>query len=248
LTVDEHVRDLAGWAKWMDSSISKTVNVAFDYPYEDFKNIYLDAFKSGYIKGITTYRAGTMTSVLSSSSNDVEDEEIILEDVKLPDSSPSVLKVIRDSRYKWYLTVCFFDKDHKRPFALFVKTNYREPSVQTEKATECLINLAKDKGVPTKYIEDLLLKSKYDNNPDKIARAISLNLRHGVLIKNIVSALDLVDEVIVGSFVYQIKKFLGGFVKDGTSVEGAVCGACGSSNLEFNEGCVKCRDCGSSKC
>jgi ribonucleoside-diphosphate reductase alpha chain len=73
LSVDDHVREMAGFSKYMDSAISKTINLPNDYPFEDFKKVYLDCYKTGHIKGFTTYRAGTMTSVLKST----EEKEFI---------------------------------------------------------------------------------------------------------------------------------------------------------------------------
>ncbi len=55
ITPSEHVAIQAAAQKWVDSSISKTANVPTDYPFEDFKNIYLDAYESG-LKGCTTFR------------------------------------------------------------------------------------------------------------------------------------------------------------------------------------------------
>jgi ribonucleoside-diphosphate reductase alpha chain len=110
-----------------------------------------------------------------------------------------------------------------------------------------LINLAYDKGIPTKWIEDTQKKIEVDNNPTKIARAISLNLRHGVLIKNVVAVLDKVDDVFVGSFLFQIRKFLSTYIKDGEKIEGETCGECGGQ-LIFQEGCRRCLSCSNSKC
>ncbi|HTD90359.1 MAG TPA: ribonucleoside-diphosphate reductase, adenosylcobalamin-dependent, partial [Burkholderiales bacterium] len=61
----DHMRMVAAIAPFVDSAISKTVNVAEDYPYEAFKDLYFHAWKSG-LKGITTYRPnGVLGSVLS---------------------------------------------------------------------------------------------------------------------------------------------------------------------------------------
>ena len=68
LDVAAHVNTMSIFAKWVDSAISKTINVANNYVYDDFKNIYITAWENG-IKGFTTYRAGTMTNVLSGSSS-----------------------------------------------------------------------------------------------------------------------------------------------------------------------------------
>lgn len=248
LSVQDHVEDLKGFARWVDSAMSKTVNVPHDYPFEDFKNIYLDSYKSGYVKGVTTYRAGTMTTVLSAKEEkDGYEEEVILEEVKLPTQAPAMMNVIRAEGRKWYLTVVM-DEQQKRPVAFFVQTNHHEKTVITEQAVELLIELAHSKRIPDKWIQDTLNKIEKDNNHTKIARCISLNLRHGVLIKNVVAVLDSVENAFVGTFVFQIKKFLMSYIKDGEKVENGHCPECGSSNFIYSEGCIKCGDCGYSKC
>jgi ribonucleoside-diphosphate reductase alpha chain len=250
MTVQDHVSDLTGFARWIDSAMSKTVNVPNDYPFVNFADIYLDAYKSGYVKGVTTYRSGTMTTVLAAKDEKNAtsfDEEIILDDVKLPDSSPATLKTLRAEGKKWYLTTTW-NEQQTRPFALFVHTNSHEKAVTTSNAVEHLETLARVKGIPERHITATLEKISADNNPSKIARMISLNLRHGVLIKNIVLALDKVEDVYVGTFLFQIRKFLATFIKDGDEVQGQTCENCGSSRIVYSEGCQKCVDCGSGKC
>jgi ribonucleoside-diphosphate reductase alpha chain len=73
-TALEHLNVLIAAQRWVDSSISKTCNLPKDYPYEDFKNIYLTAWKNG-CKGCTTYRAGGMRAGILS-SRDVESEPL----------------------------------------------------------------------------------------------------------------------------------------------------------------------------
>lgn len=248
LSVQDHVEDLKGFARYVDSAISKTVNVPFDYPFEDFKNIYLESYKSGYIKGITTYRSGTMTTVLSAKEEkEGYEEEIILEDSKIPSQSPATMNTIRAEGKKWYVTVVMAE-EKQRPVAFFVHTNNHEKTATTNDAVERLIDLAKDKGIPQKWIDSTLEKIEKDNNVTKVARCISLNLRHGVLIKNVVAALDNVEGAYVGTFVFQIKKYLMSWIKDGEKVENGKCPECGSSNFIYSEGCIKCGDCGYSKC
>ncbi len=250
LTVTNHVSDLKGFAQYTDSACSKTVNLPFDYPYEDFKNLYLDVYKTGYIKGFTTYRSGTLMTVLSAKEEklaDKADEEIILLDVKLPDSSPATVKTLNSEGRKWYVT-CVWSDDMTRPLALFVHTNSSEKNITTLGAVDQLLALAKRKGIPDKHIDETLCKISGDNNTTKIARMISLNLRHGVLLKNIVAALDCVDGVTVVSFLFQIKKFLSSFIKDGEVAVGEVCPECGGHNVVYESGCKICRNCGNSKC
>ena len=250
LTVEDHVEDLKGFARYVDSAMSKTVNVPNDYKFEDFKNIYLDSFHSGVVKGVTTYRSGTMTTVLSAKEEknaDPSDEEIIIEDVKVPSQAPATVSTIKADGKKWYLTT-ILDESGSRPIAFFVHTNHYEKTVTTHDAVDRLLKLARDKGIPEKWVKETEAKIEGDNNPTKIARAISLNLRHGVLIKNVVAVLDHVEDVYVGTFLFQIRKFLATYIKDGEQVEGEKCLACGSTNVVFSEGCKKCMSCGSSKC
>ena len=250
LAVTDHVTDLKGFARWVDSAMSKTVNVPNDYSFEAFKEIYTDSYESGYVKGVTTYRSGTMTNVLAAADEkdlapDFE-EEVILADVKLPTTMPCTLSILNAEGKKWYLTVVM-NEPMTRPLAFFVHTNAHEATVTTEDATTALLNLAVDKGIPPKWALQTEEKMKKDSNSTKIARAISLNLRHGVLIKNIVHALDQVEDVYVGTFLFQVKKFLSSYIRDGEK-SSEKCLDCGSESVVYSEGCKKCISCGSSKC
>lgn len=250
LKVEDHVSDMVGFARWIDSAISKTINVPFNYPFEEFTKVYLDAYKVGFIKGVTTYRSGTMTTVLSAKDEktaDQVDEEIILMDAKLPDSSPATMKILKAEGKKWYVTV-LMNEAQTRPVAFFVHTNHPEKNVTTNDALEQLFDLAVYKGIPTHFIETTREKISNDNNSTKIARVISLLLRHGVLIRNVVSTLEKVDNIYVGSFLLQIKKYLASYIKDGEKAEGVTCQECGSDKVIFQEGCHVCQQCGSSKC
>lgn len=249
LSVTDHVNDLKGFARWTDSACSKTCNLPNDYPYEDFKNLYLEVYNTGFIKGFTTYRSGTMTSVLSAKEEKTatpEDEEIVLEDVKLPDSLPATLKTLRAEGKKFYLTV-IMNEAQTRPVALFSHTNQAEKKVTISDAVERLLDLAHSKGIPEQHISAVEAKIAGDNSHTKVCRMISLNLRHGVLIKNIVATLDKVD-CVAGSFVFHIRKFLASFIKDGENVIGEKCQECGSDKVVYQEGCKVCTNCGSSKC
>lgn len=248
LTAEDHLNDLVGFTRYIDSAASKTINLPFEYSYDDFQDIYIRAYQSGHIKGVTTYRSGTMTAVLSSKENETNgyDEEVILDHVKMNDSSEASMKTLKAEGKKWYMTIVW-NETKTRPFALFVQTNHHEKSVVTHDAVDHLIELAIAKGIPTQFVEDVKVKIEGDNNATKVARAISLLLRHGVAIKNIVGALDKVD-AFVGSFVFQIKKYLATFIKDGSKVEGEKCMECGSDQVVYQEGCKTCRTCGSSKC
>jgi len=248
LPVNAHLNDLTGFARWVDSAISKTINIPYDYPYNDFKSIYLDAYRSGVLKGVTTYRAGTMTSVLSAvDSRTKEDEEIVLDDFKVPPQCPAVMNVLRADGKKWYV-VTIMDVTNTRPIAIFAHTNHAEKGVTTSDAVERLIQLAEDKGVPAAWVAQAVRKIDKDNNVTKLTRALGLVLRHQVAIKHIVAALESVPDVYVGSFLFHITKFLSSYIKSGEKVVGEKCPECGAESMVYAEGCQKCLSCGASKC
>lgn len=249
LTVDDHLNDLIGFTYYIDSAASKTINLPYDYSFEDFQDVYIKAYKAGHIKGVTTYRAGTMASVLSSkeTSDNGYEEEVILDSVKMSSSSEATMKILKAENRKWYMTVVW-NESKSRPFAIFVHTNHHEKTVTTHGATSKLLELAEQKKIPQKFIDDVKNKIDNDSNSTKITRVISLLLRHGVAIKNIVNVIDKVEDVFVGSFLFQINKFLSSFIKDGDKIRNEKCINCGAETVIYQEGCKLCSTCGSSKC
>lgn len=172
-------------------------------------------------------------------------EVVLATDVQLPTDAPARMKTLKADGKKWYLTVVYHS-DTGRPFALFCHTNSKEKSVSTNIAIDGLISLAYSKGILAEHINKTLDKCEVESNVSKLTRVISLLLRHGVHIKNIVNELDKF-ETTVGSFLFQIKKFLSQYIKDGEKVENSVCTECGGT-LVYSEGCMMCTSCGSSKC
>lgn len=250
LTAEQHLNDLIGFMRYIDSSASKTINLPYEYPFESFKDIYLNAYKSGYVKGVTTYRSGTMAAVLSlnDTNGSSEEEEIILDTVKMNESSDATMKILRAEGRKWYMTVVW-NEPKSRPFAIFVQTNHPEKTVTTNDAVDLLFELAEKKKIPVQYIDDVKNKVSGDINSRKITRALSLLLRHGVAIRDIVNTLNKVENVFIGSFLFQITKYLSTLIKDGEKVEGEKCSNCEmTGTLIYQEGCKVCSSCGSSKC
>lgn len=183
---------------------------------------------------------------LAKESND-EDKKVLVTDVKLPDDAPARMKTLRAEGRKWYLTVVYHPQS-ETPFALFCTTNSKEKSAQTSDAVDLLVGLARNCGILEEHIESLLTRISHENNVNKLTRTISLLLRHQVPITRIVNTLDKTEDLFVGSFLFQIKKFLSQYIKDGEEVEGGKCDDCGSTHLIYSEGCIACADCGSSKC
>ena len=173
-------------------------------------------------------------------------ENIKVTDVPLIDDAPARMVTLKAEDKKWYLTVVYLPNT-ETPFALFCHTNNKEKTATTYDAIERLISLAKRKGILERHINKMVEKSLHESNVTKLTRTISLLLRHGVLIKNIVNVLDNMDNVYVGSFLFQIKKFLSQYIQDGEVVQDERCEKC-QGTLIFSEGCMLCRDCGHSKC
>lgn len=185
--------------------------------------------------------------VVKGGQEDWEEEKVIATDVKLPSDAPARVKTLRAEGKKWYLTVVYLPESEK-PVALFCNTNHREKTASTSDAVEKLVNLAESKGILEEHITRLKEKIEADNNVNKLTRVISLLLRHNVSMTSIVSTLDTVEDMYAGSFLFQIKKFLSAYIKDGEKVEGGKCDDCGSNNVVYMEGCFQCVDCGSGHC
>lgn len=175
-----------------------------------------------------------------------EPYEDVVANVKMSDDAPARMKVLRSEGRKWYMTVVYDNASSKqRPVALFCHTNSHEKTAQTSDAVDRVISLARQKGISEEYIADVEKKIAHEPNVTRLTRVISLLLRHGVLIKNIVKELDQMEDVYVNSFLFQIKKFLANYIKDG-EVAGA-CTECGGQII-YSGGCFLCAECGNSKC
>lgn len=261
LSIDEHLKVLALFSKHCDQSISKTISLPKDLPFEDFKRLYKDIYSYG-IKGCTVYREGTSVAILESQKADTkksvkkqqkefleafkDQSDKVAINVKLPDEYPSKGYILRSEGKKWYLHVAFKDKACTRPFALFVNTNSREDNISTFNALDNLIELAKLEGLDNTLLLETEKKIVNQKNPVKVCRMLGFLLRHNVNIYKIVKALDNVEEAVVGTFIHRIKKFLSQFIEEINEMN--KCPYCGENSLVFREGCFICLQCGMSKC
>lgn len=263
LSAEEHVDPFILLSRYIDNSISKTVNLPADYPIEDFDALYRRLWKEG-ARGLTTYREGTMIAVLetkkkvSEKKKDWKKEQkeffdiwkshergdVVTDDVSLPTEYPMQGFKMESEGRKWYLSVAFKDKQHKRPFAIFVTTNSVETNVVAHGALEALIELAENEGLNPELIDENDRKCAGQNNVNKIARTISLLLRHNVKIEKIVKTLDVL-EIPVFSLVYRLKKFLMRWVEE--MENGMKCPTCGGV-VRLSEGCIGCTECSWTKC
>ena len=246
LSVDDHVNTMAIFAKWADSAISKTVNLPNNYPYEDFKDVYLKAWKAG-VKGFTTYREGTMTSVLSTKSSGTPKGLIKTVAPVRPERLPCDIHHISYKGEKWVVLVGVYKNDPYEVFA-FRLNKYSIPDDI-------------EKGILRKVL--FKTRSRYDleagdhiefkdvakcfetDEEESLTRMISTCLRHGAEIEFVIDQL-LKSKGTIASFNKVIARVLKKYLSDKFKV--LKCTECKSNNLEMREGCFVCKDCGMSKC
>lgn len=257
LSVNEHINILKIVAHYTDMNNSKTVNIPKDYPYDSFKSLYFLAWENN-IKGITTYRDGTMTAVLETQQkydyqNELEKQfaesggEVIKNITKIPEIYFARGFKIKDSnKKKWYVNVAFVDKNLTRPYAIFVSTNNNESTEVTEDLIHSMEKLLIEKGISKELVEEQIKKYQNQKNTTRIARIIGMALRHNLKIEDIVQVLDNYPHE-VSSFVFHLKKILALYIKNGVKIK-EKCPSCKSNQLEYQDGCKMCTNCGWSLC
>jgi ribonucleoside-diphosphate reductase alpha chain len=265
LSVQEHLNILGVFAKNIDLSCSKTINLPADISFDDFKKLYGKIHDYG-VKGCTTYREGTSVAILESKREEKEKEikdqqeefleafknhkdgNIIHDIIKLPEEYPSKGVILRGNGRKWYCHFSFMDREMKRPFACFISTNSVSKTDITMDAIDEFKKVAKKYGLNDDKLSDVERKFNNQANHTKIARMLGYLLRHGVPMLDIVSAMGKVNNAGPGTLIFRLKKYLMNYVIDDTGGLGVICPECGSKNVTLQEGCMICRDCFSSAC
>ena len=238
---------------------SKTVNLPNDYPYNNFKDLYMNGWEKG-IKGLTTYRAGTMIAVLEKKKEIKEYQSelekmfektngnVIQENVEIPTEYFSKGYVIKDrNNKKWYFNVAFADRAHKKPFAFFITTNGRTRGEVAEGVIDAMDSLIRKNKINESLIKKQKTKYFGESNVNKVARSISMALRHNIPIISIVDVLDNCHDGFA-TVLFATKKILSKFIEDGTKSKGEKCPDCNKSTIIYQEGCKMCQNCGHSAC
>ena len=247
--------------KWVDHSISVTINLPADADEELVGRLYFEAWKSG-CKGVTVYRDGSRSGVLISNKKEEGDDEERIDTV-FPTKRPIELEadVVRfqNSKDKW---VAFIGTIDGRPYEIFTGLSDDEDgillprSVQNGKILKS-INPDGTKRYDFQYINKQGYRTtieglSYKFNPIfwNYAKLISGILRHGMPIHKVVDTVTSLqfDNDTINSWKAGVARALKKYVPDGTIAEGIICGECNSRNVIYQEGCLICPDCGSSKC
>ncbi len=246
LKIDDHVNTMKVFSKYVDSAISKTVNLPKDYPYEEFKGLYQKLFETGTIKGCTTYREGTMASVLSiSPAGPNADSDLFVNSkaVPRPNSLACDIRQVTSNGISWIVLVGLLQE---RPYEVFAmkQTKLHIPKNNNKgvliKQRSGVYDLETSEGWVLKDIR----KFFESDEQEALTRMISTALRHGADIEFVVGQL-LKSEGTIHSFSKAIARTLKHYVKNIKLLE---CLDCQGHNMRIEEGCFVCLDCGSSKC
>ena len=258
--------------KWVDHSISVTINLPNDVSEDLVNQLYVEAWKSG-CKGCTVYRDGSRDGVLVDAKSEKKQEK---KDGKEPTLAPcdceprQVVEVrprvleaevvrFQNNKEKWVAFVGILDG---RPYEIFTGLQDDEEGIVLPKTVEkgwIIKNIDEDgrKRYDFQFtnkrgykvtIEGL--SEKFDKEYWNYAKLISGVLRYQMPIDlciKLIGSLDLGSENI-NNWKNGVERALKKYVQDGTAVKGEKCSVCGSESLVYQEGCLICKNCGSSRC
>jgi len=269
LKIDEHINTMKVFSKFIDSAMSKTINIKNDYSYDDFKNVYMELFKSGTIKGGTTYRAGTMATVLKEKNDLIEDHNLEDNQIHGLTSIPKRQKILDcdvisfiNKGEKWIGFVGLDPKIPNYPYEIFtgsaeyflVPSYVEKGQIKKEKIKD------KDGNLVSRY--DFIytdrdgynvtmqgLNRAFNREFWNIGKIVSALFRHHIHLPSVLKIIDnlKLDGDTMGTWkkgvIRIIKRYI---IEDKSTNEN--CPSCGGNNLIRKEGCISCGDCLWSKC
>lgn len=249
--------------KWVDHSISVTINLPNNVDEELVNRLYVEAWRSG-CKGCTVYRDGSRAGVLlSTKKNNKEEEECRCKPPQVVEVRPKVLEadVVRfqNNKEKWVAFVGLLDG---RPYEIFTGLQDDEEGIVLPKSvtTGRIIKSYDEDG--TKHYDFQFenkrgykmtiegLSEKFNKEYWNYAKLISGVLRWRMPIEQViklVGSLQL-DSENINTWKNGVERALKKYVQDGTEAKGVKCPNCGHETLVYQEGCLICKTCGSSRC
>lgn len=257
----EKVRMQGAIQKWVDHSISVTINMPNDVSEELVGELYMEAWKAG-CKGVTVYRDGSRSGVLIAVDDKKKEEKQETQTTAFPTVRPQILEadVVRfqNNKDKWIAFIGLIDE---KPYEIFTGLSDDEDGILIPRwVTRGSIIKNKEADGTSRY--DFQFKNQrgykttieglsYKFNPEywNYAKLISSTLRHGMPIEKVVELIGSLqlDEAI-NTWKNGVARALKRYIPDGTEVGKQKCSNCNSTNLHYQEGCLTCSDCGSSKC
>lgn len=253
----EKVRMQGAVQKWVDHSISVTINLPADVTEELVGNLYVEAWKAG-CKGCTVYRDGSRNNVLESvkSTPLIATPEHI---VKRPIELDADVVRFQNNKEKWIAFVGLVDG---KPYEIFTGLADDEDGIFCPKSVNSgKIIKAIDAEGKKRYDFQFINKRGYKTtieglsekfNPEfwNYAKLISGVLRYGMPIDQVlklVGGLEL-DSTNINTWKNGVERALKKYLPNGTAAAGQKCPKCGAETLIYQEGCLICTSCGASKC
>ena len=257
----EKVRMQGAVQKWVDHSISVTINLPEDVSEEMVGDLYVEAWKAG-CKGCTVYRDGSRNNVLEAIKKPETKEELIHEPeivIKRPTELEADVVRFQNNKEKW---IAFVGLANGRPYEIFTGLADDEDGIFCPKSVNHgKIIKAMDEHGRKRYDFQFINKRGYKTtieglsekfNPEfwNYAKLISGVLRYGMPIDQVlklVGGLEL-DSTSINTWKNGVERALKKYIPDGTSAEGKKCPNCGAESLVYQEGCLICKSCGTSRC
>lgn len=251
--------------KWVDHSISVTINLPADVSEELVNDLYIEAWRSG-CKGCTVYRDGSRSGVLIANDDNKKKEEDCNDCYERPEIlqerprelAADVIK-FQNNKEKW---IAFIGLHNGRPYEVFTGLADDEEGLMLPKNVNngVIIKTHNDEGHRS-YDFQFKNKRGYKTtieglngkfNPEfwNYAKLISGVLRYGMPIDQVVKlvqGLELNSETI-NTWKNGVERALKKYLPSDTEAKGQKCPICGLETLVYQEGCMKCTNCGASKC
>ncbi|MGI6717650.1 MAG: adenosylcobalamin-dependent ribonucleoside-diphosphate reductase [Bacteroidales bacterium] len=243
--------------KWVDHSISVTVNIPNEVTEDVVSEIYKTAWKTG-CKGMTIYRDGSRDGVLI--SNDSDDETCVFKETRAP-KRPKILEadVIRfqNNKERWIAVVGLLDN---KPYEIF--TGREDGFLIHPSITKGFVVKNRDKNNKSRYDFEFIdkdgfkgiisgLSRSFDKQYWNYAKLISGILRHGMPLPFVIHLVQNLtfDQEHINTWKNGVVRALKRYIPDGTIVVGKnECPDCHSNSLVFKDGCQVCTNCGFSRC
>lgn len=251
--------------KWVDHSISVTINLPNDVSESLVNELYVEAWRNG-CKGCTVYRDGSRSGVLISTKKEekksghemhymAEEERFLKRPIEL---DADVVR-FQNNKEKW---IAFIGLINGRPYEIFTGLADDEEGIFCPKSvTKGKIIKAIDENGNKRYDFQFINKRGYKTtieglsdkfNPEfwNYAKLISGVLRYGMPIDQVlklVGGLEL-DSQSINTWKMGVERALKKYLPNGTKASGQKCPNCGAETLIYQEGCLICTSCGTSKC
>ena len=250
--------------KWVDHSISVTINLPNDVSEDLVNKLYVEAWKSG-CKGCTVYRDGSRAGVLLATDDKKKKktEDECFERPLIVPQRPKELEAdvirLQNNKEKWIAFIGLLDG---RPYEIFTGLNDDEEGIMLPKqVSRGVIIKRRDDDGERSYDFQFKNKRGYKTtieglnskfNPEfwNYAKLISGVLRYGMPIDQViklVQGLEL-DSETINTWKNGVERALKKYLPNGSELKGQKCPVCEQETLIYQEGCLKCTNCGASKC